>query len=326
MDDKEKPRSRKKPVPQKKKEEEEVVEQINQKGLEEQLEEEEKIAKEKGEVVEEKKEEQGTQKRLKKEKPLSQALPAKSLNKEDINTYLAQILDQPKNLNSFALPALDTKVLEQARVLVKSGILPDSVDRPEAAIAIMVKGKELGFGPMASFEHIIVVKGKATLDGVALGAVLQRGGVEWEVIKNAEKTYEMDENDKPKKFATVPVTGGKKGETRKIPWKDEYYAKGLEPGPKIVNVTTEIKLYRESKLLKKVKEHISSFSYAEARAADLTGKDNWKHYLKSMLFWRALSIGARQIAPDLIMGMITAEEADPTGSIALNETGNVIHI
>lgn len=50
---------------------------------------------------------------------------------------------------------------EQAEVLVKSGLVP--VKSPEAAIAITLKGREVGFGPMESFELINVIQGRPTI-------------------------------------------------------------------------------------------------------------------------------------------------------------------
>jgi len=46
----------------------------------------------------------------------------------------------------------------------------------------------------------------------------------------------------------------------------------------------------------------SSFTIAEATAAGLTGKDNWKKYTSDMLFARALTRGARRYAPGIFGG------------------------
>lgn len=48
----------------------------------------------------------------------------------------------------------------QAMILVKSGFLPKAVDAPEKAIAIMMKGHEVGFPPMQSFAMINIIQGK----------------------------------------------------------------------------------------------------------------------------------------------------------------------
>jgi hypothetical protein len=54
----------------------------------------------------------------------------------------------------------------------------------------------------------------------------------------------------------------------------------------------------------------SSFTWAEATNAGLTGKDNWKKYASDMLFARALTRGARRFAPGIFGGapVYTPEE------------------
>lgn len=42
----------------------------------------------------------------------------------------------------------------------KSGLLPQSIKNPEAALSIALKGRELGIPPMLAFGHLHIVKGK----------------------------------------------------------------------------------------------------------------------------------------------------------------------
>lgn len=61
-------------------------------------------------------------------------------------------------------PMADWQMIrEQAKVLVASGFLPSSVKTPEAAMAIILTGRELGIGPMAALNNINVIQGKPTL-------------------------------------------------------------------------------------------------------------------------------------------------------------------
>ena len=50
----------------------------------------------------------------------------------------------------------------------RSGILPKYVDCKEKAFIIALKGVELGLSPMYAMEHVVVVNGKATIDGQAM--------------------------------------------------------------------------------------------------------------------------------------------------------------
>lgn len=63
-------------------------------------------------------------------------------------------IDLAKNLDS---------VLTLGGALIKSGLLPNSINTPEAAMAIIIKGNELGLQAMQSFDFIDNIKGKPTL-------------------------------------------------------------------------------------------------------------------------------------------------------------------
>lgn len=54
-------------------------------------------------------------------------------------------------------------IREQASVLLSSGFLPASIKSPEAAMAIILTGRELGIGPMAALNSINIIQGKPTL-------------------------------------------------------------------------------------------------------------------------------------------------------------------
>ena len=66
----------------------------------------------------------------------------------------------------------------------------------------------------------------------------------------------------------------------------------------------------------------SSFTMAEAKAAGLVGKDNWKKYPSDMLFARAISRGARRFAPG-IFGGSPVYTPDEMGA-DVDEEGNVV--
>lgn len=66
------------------------------------------------------------------------------------------------------------QLLELGSVLVKSGLLPQSVRTPEAAATIILKGIELGVPAMAAMENIAVVNGKAVVGSHLLLALVKR--------------------------------------------------------------------------------------------------------------------------------------------------------
>lgn len=65
---------------------------------------------------------------------------------------------------------------EQARMLVKSGFLPPSINTPEKAVAIALTAKELGIGMMEGFRSINVIQGKPTVSPHLMLALANRTG------------------------------------------------------------------------------------------------------------------------------------------------------
>lgn len=70
-------------------------------------------------------------------------------------------------------------------------------------------------------------------------------------------------------------------------------------------------------------EYTASFVKADADAAGLSNKDNWKKYPRDMYFWRAVAKGVRRIAPDAVMGLYTAEEISEGSYIDIREIPTV---
>jgi hypothetical protein len=66
---------------------------------------------------------------------------------------------------------------EQATMLVRSGILPEAIKTPETAVAIMLKARELGIGPMEAFEGIHVIKGRPTVSPQLQLTLIYRSGL-----------------------------------------------------------------------------------------------------------------------------------------------------
>jgi hypothetical protein len=89
--------------------------------------------------------------------------------------------------NEVALVQQDQNaLLERAESWIKSGLLPTAIDKPEKAVVIVLKGKELGLEPMASFELIDVIMGKPALKPKGMSAILRKGGVETQTIEDFE--------------------------------------------------------------------------------------------------------------------------------------------
>ena len=61
-----------------------------------------------------------------------------------------------------------------AEQLVKSGIIPNSINTPQKAMAILQMGHELGLSPMVALNNISVVNGRATLGADLIVAIIMK--------------------------------------------------------------------------------------------------------------------------------------------------------
>src|SRR3989304_4064742 len=66
--------------------------------------------------------------------------------------------------------------MQQAELLIRSGMLPTTLRQPEQVIAIMMRGKELGIGPMEALTSINVINGKVTSSTQLMLALIYRSG------------------------------------------------------------------------------------------------------------------------------------------------------
>jgi hypothetical protein len=175
-----------------------------------------------------------------------------------------------------------------ATTLLKSKILPDAYKTPEAVIATVIQGKELGLKAMTALQNIHFISGKPTLGIHAISALLRSKGIDSKVLRDFE-----------------PITN----------------SEGVT-----VDYITTVRFYRYSNVTKGVIEEDCSFTWTDANAASLTGKDVWKKFPKNMMYARAYSNGARRIAGDVLLGIYeTSEMADSVGtSYQLDADGNVI--
>lgn len=70
-----------------------------------------------------------------------------------------------------------TDAARMAEALHKSGLLPDSVRTPQAALAIIIQGRELGLTVMQSLRGISVINGKPSPSAQLMVALVKRSHV-----------------------------------------------------------------------------------------------------------------------------------------------------
>lgn len=78
---------------------------------------------------------------------------------------------------------------EQAAMLLKSNFLPESIKTSEQAIAIMMKGKEIGMQPMQALGQINIIKGKPCISAEGMLALVFKcyPGTKLDYIENDDK-------------------------------------------------------------------------------------------------------------------------------------------
>lgn len=163
------------------------------------------------------------------------------------------------------------EALKFSMSLVKSGLLPNSVDTPQKAIVIMLKGQELGLPPMLSLQEIRVIQGNPTLSARLMLALFKsRGG----------KVKEEEASDKRCCLVLTHPNGDKVTST--------FTA---EEAKRITYDSWEGPAGSRKKVTRNLAE-----------------KDNWRNYPSDMLYARAVSRGVRRCAPDIIGNLYTPDE------------------
>jgi hypothetical protein len=80
----------------------------------------------------------------------------------------------PANASTQLEPSTAEQAFWLASQLVKSGLLGRAVNKPEAAFAIILAGRELGLTAMQSLRSIHIIEGKPTLSSDLMAALVMR--------------------------------------------------------------------------------------------------------------------------------------------------------
>lgn len=180
-----------------------------------------------------------------------------------------------------------------AQVMIDSGMAPKSLKTPEAVISVILLGRDLGFGAATSINNINQIQGRSTLSIHAITAKLLQKGIKFKTIKDFE-----------------PV-------------------KGMKDGKEVtVDYATTIRFYSPLEFAIDGEMYLTedtTFSWSMASQMGLTGKENWVKMKKIMLWTRCMSLGARRVAGDFILGMYeTSEWSDVVGqNYKMHEDGEV---
>lgn len=184
-----------------------------------------------------------------------------------------------QEVNNFTNFSSMEDLLAFSAQIAKSGLSP--LNKAEDVMSAILMGKELGLGTMTAISNIYPINGKASLGVHVINALLLKAGITYQVIGDY-----------------VPTWG--------------YKNKGLPNEEKAaLDYTTTIEftrlVKRENGSYKEMTIR-ASYSISEAKTAGLLVKDNWKNHPRTMVRNRALAIGGRMIAGDILLGCYETSE------------------
>lgn len=228
-----------------------------------------------------------------------------------------------KVLTSAELKALDySDFSTPARMLALGSAIANSrlcpLKTPEDVALAMMTGRELGLPFVTSISQIYPIEGKPSLGTHLIRALVIKAGIVFQKIENGVPLYNFAKKDKEGKVVTAdgkPVIVG-------VGTIDEQPS---NTGKALAGYRTTYKFERLIKRPDGSWKEITaegSFSTIEAAEAGLLDKANWQKYWRRMLDARAFNNGAREIADDVISGLMTPDELGANSYI--NDEGQEI--
>jgi hypothetical protein len=111
------------------------------------------------------------------------------------------------------------ELMVYAQNAITSGLVPKSIDTPEKAMIVMLKGKELGLKPMQALNHIYVVNGAAAVDTKVLAALFLARGNSFVPLKSTAEECTIKFTNRAGDVFTFTMT---MGECQQARWHQSY--------------------------------------------------------------------------------------------------------
>lgn len=241
-------------------------------------------------------------------KQLVKVTPSPMITKEvALTPALTQAELATLDYADFSTPA---RMMALADVLCKSSLSP--LKKKEDVVMALMTGQELGLPFITSLSQIYPINNRPTLGVHIQKALCLQNGVVFEKIEDAVAVYNF-----VRKEGTELIQLGEGTINMKVP---------ADAKKKQIDTRTTYLFTREIKMASGSYKTITakgSFSLREATEADLVGKDVWIKYWRRMLDARAFTNGAREIADDIILGLMTPNEL--SNDFYVNEQGTEVH-
>jgi len=167
--------------------------------------------------------------------------------------------------------------------LVKSGISPRGIDTPAKAFYVVMKGLEMGVGPVSALDNIHIIEGKTSLSAKLMLARMHAAGFKTFPKRCDAEAAEIEVTSPDGRTGTVSFT---MAEAKHI----TYWTKDWSVKP-------------PKRVLK-----------------NLVEKDNWSNYPADMLFARCASRAVNRYCPESVIGGASTPDelglvVDPEGAI-----------
>ena len=188
--------------------------------------------------------------------------------------------------------------------IVKSGLSP--MKKAEDVMAAMMMGKELGFSPIVALNNIYSINGRASTGIHIITALLLKAGISYQFIDNYRPLYRYKDKGGIV-YDEDSLAGANLAE----------YVKS----PTAYDVRTKIRFKRKFKYSDGTFETIEieqTYCWSDAVTAELSTKDNWRKMPKIMMQTRCLTLGARLIAPDVLLGISEHTELSDMNNVKVN--------
>lgn len=237
------------------------------------------------------------------------------------------------NLNSIVNVASNIEsMLRVGEVLAKSQLCP--LKKAEDVVNAIITGNQYNLPFMTAINNIYPINGKATLGTHIIRGLILKHNIYFKKIDDYEPVYnyfKAEEVDGVLK--AVKISKKVKDITKEVPVLIKQDTENNPPKelhiryPDIVDRKTTYYFKREQKTLSgkiNILEVTSSFSIKEAEKAGLLTKDNWNNYPSRMLDSRSFNFGAREIAADITLGMMSLSEMADIYDIPYTITNDLV--
>ena len=172
--------------------------------------------------------------------------------KEEMKSKEVVVKNEEHQITKFDSFHSVDEMMRFAGTLIDSGLVPHTLTEPEAVVAVIIQGRELGLQAMTALSNIHVIEGKPALGIHLISSLIRKAGIRYELVED---------------FVYVKADGSA----------DEYKQEDTD----YVDARTTFIFYE--KWGDQVLKTPLSFTWSNAKEQGLTNKSNWKKLPK--LYW-----------------------------------------